>query len=602
MSFQRLLQGVKQGDSVTPGSVNRPIDQIEANVEYLWDCLQAAGIGSTIYARQVTVEAEAVVGMAVYLNASTQRFERALAAMETDTITGQLLTAPSSDVWGIVATKQSSTLADVLLFGYAELDISNAVTGAVTAGLYYLSSQTEGGLSKQRPSVSIPVLRATTDGKVYVNPLFVDFLDSHRHYRFELTPAPAGDTSPPISGARHTITSANADWPGWLPASHTIFQSNGPSGAVFGYNLSQHRVLKDLWPPVPVSQAYLEMDRGESGSDGYKGVPIGTGGQCLLDRNGIWWMSDCYGDVPWPTELTTVSSFSGPVYTENVPPECDRERHFSLALWLTKLNFMNDTVAVTSLVSIDNRLKVYCAGTTTKGMVGDLEIDLDMSLVLGSSTTTGDLVMKELNGDIINRGPVTEGIWSESANVTLTSSRQNVISGPHTLHQGIVQISVASSPTRELPVQLIRLEGSTEETYPIPFIGLPNDIQTDFIAKFVIPQDASEGSLYFRYQARILGSVSGILPTLTVSVAKAGRPAGLSGPVDIDATYDPLALTTTATLTDSNQMVEALSDTVSVVPGDIVYVRVLRDPNSDSDSYAGTVGFVEQVGLLTNTP
>ena len=139
MSFQTLLQLIKQGDPVSPGTADRPMQQLQDNVSYLYQWLKAAEIGSTVYAREVTIEAAAQVGMPVYLNAVTQQFERALAGMDSDPASGVLMSAASSQVWGVISYKHNATLADVLLFGYAQLDISAATGGPVVPGTYYLS-------------------------------------------------------------------------------------------------------------------------------------------------------------------------------------------------------------------------------------------------------------------------------------------------------------------------------------------------------------------------------------------------------------------------------------------------------------------------------
>jgi len=42
MSFETLLRLIKTGDSVSAGVANRPIRQIDQNVRYIWEVLQAA--------------------------------------------------------------------------------------------------------------------------------------------------------------------------------------------------------------------------------------------------------------------------------------------------------------------------------------------------------------------------------------------------------------------------------------------------------------------------------------------------------------------------------------------------------------------------------
>ena len=141
-------------------------------------------------------------------------------------------------MWGIVATKQNATLADILLFGYANIDIKEAISGelnpdgSVPAATWYLSGVSAGILTKQIPPVTIPVCKTNNSGGVFVNPKFIDFLEDHRHYVFELVMAPAGDVTPPAVGGTHVITNPNSDLPGWLPADDAIFDGMAPAGEI----------------------------------------------------------------------------------------------------------------------------------------------------------------------------------------------------------------------------------------------------------------------------------------------------------------------------------------------------------------------------------
>lgn len=596
MGFETFLQLIKTGDPVSPGSVNSPLAQVQRNAAYLKELIEAAALGSTIYAREVTVEADAQVGMPVYYNSQSQRFERALA--QTDVANGILVTAASADVWGIVATKHNSTLADLLLYGYAELDISAAVSGTVAAGTYYLSGSALGYLTQQRPSVTVPVLKSDGNGNVLVNPRFVDFLDSHRHYRFELTCLPAGTAV--LADGRWTITDADSTQTGWLPADDASFNGHAPVGAVFGYNIAAEAALQAAWPPLPASHVYLEWDRGTSADIGFQGVPLGTTGQCRIDRYGIWWLSDCETDVPWPSDWATVSE-STSVSAGYV--ECPRNTEMGLILWFTKLNFFTDATVVTSLASLDERLKIYCAGTTTEGSVGDLEIDLDLDLTLGVDTSTGYLAVKTLNGDKLDRGPIASGVYATTANVILTSEFQTTDGDGNTVYHGAIALGVLSAATQELGATLVRLDGATEETVPVLYVGLPADRETSFIVMFEVPADAPTEGLALAYRARILGRTAGTLPLLTVEYMVVARPtAGLVTPITVTEDYNPVTIDTVAVLDASNEAVEATATAFSVVPGDLVYIRVTRTPGAEyGDEYAGEIGLLQQVGVLTNT-
>jgi len=604
MSFQRLIEFVREGERVSPGTPNRPMRQIDQNVKYLWDLIQAAGLGSTVYAREQTIDPSLKVGMPVYFNTANQRFEGGLATTEMESGTGYLMTAASSQVWGIIATKHHDDLVDILLYGYEEIDISEAIEGGATtveAGLYYLSGQGVGKLTQQRPPVSVPVLRADGNGHVFVNPSFVDFLDSHRHYKFEMTTTPAGSHTQPSEGEPHVITDANEALPGWLPADHESFDGNAPDGAAFGYNLEAEPYLKDMWPPLPIQSYSVDLLRSSIYEPDPREVAPLAGSVLddllVVDRNGIWWMSDCYDEVPWPTNLETDASES------ESAEECPRTIEHQMILWFTRVTFATEATVVTSLRAVDGRIKIYCRGSETEASSGDLDIDLDFEWTVGDSDRRGYLVFKELDGEKLHRGPVAEGFYAASSNVLLNSQFQTYLipddDTSAVVHHGLIGIGILTEPTRELASQLVRLDGVTEEFHPVLYLGMPDDMQTSMVARFDVPADAPENSK-FAYRSRILGRAAGTLPLLTVEYNIASRPPdGLNTPQAVASSWSSVTIDTVATV-DSDESVEATSNTLDVSPGDIVYIRVTRDPEDAADEYSGELGIMQQLGVLTS--
>ena len=606
MSLERFIKFIKEGEPVSPGTPNRPLQQLDQNIQYLWELITAAELGSTVYARQQTVVSTIEAGQPVYLNATTQRFEPAYAATETDDVTGYLTVSDQSQVWGIVAEKHNATLADILLFGYVTVDISAAIAtselngdGSVPAGTWYLSGSGVGQLTKQQPPVSVPVLKTDTAGGVFVNPKFVDFLENHRHYVFDLEMTPAGEVTPPAVGGTHTITNADSLQIGWLPAGDAIFEGNAPAVAKFGYNLSQNPDLNNIYPPIPLQSASMQMQRPSIWDSALERKWYGQqlmDDLVIIDRNGIWWMSDCYDEVPWATDLDTSSSASMSV------GDCDPEgKEYVLKLYYTRVNFATDNTIVRSLKSVDDRLVITCAGKDSAASTGDLEIDLDLTLMIGDQDLPGYIVFKSFNAttNTFQLGPVTEGVYATSSNVLLTSPLQTIVNG-ETRYHGPVGLGVVSQASQELSSQLVRLDGVTEENYPVLYLGMPNDDTTSYIVKFEVPSDAPANS-EFSFRPRIIGRAAGTLPQLTVSYYKATRPvAGLTTPILVTQTYVSMTIVTIATLAAANEAVEATSTAIAVDPGDIVYVKVERTPEDVSDTYSGELGIMQQVGVLTS--
>lgn len=603
MGFERFIDLIRDGENVSAGVTNRPTRQLDQNIRYVWDVLQSIGLGSTLYARWQPVDSDLQIGQPVYFDSATKRFRAALAVTETDTVSGYLTIPERAQVWGIVAYKHALDAADILLAGYTQVDIREAVDVAVDtddfvpAGLWYLSGESIGKLTRQTPPVTLPVLRTDATGGVYVNPSFHDYLENHRHYVFRLTMSPAGDTEPPDPGDPHTITNANDELPGWLPAGHESFDDSAPEGAKFGYNIAADPVLAAVFPPVPLQSVCVTMQRpsvydSESEHRWY--------GQELMDdlivvnRSGIWWMKDCYDEVPWPTDLDTAVSESASA------DDCDpADRDYVLKLYFTRVGFATGNSVVSSLESLDPRIIVACDNNGSPAMTGELKIDLDLSFLVAEEDDRRAIGIKSFDPDAgtFAEGPLTVGVFSETSNVILSGDDTFTDGDGNTIYHGLVGISVLDQASQEISSQLVRLDGVTEENYPVLYLGMPNDLPTSFVVKFEVPTLVPPDSS-FRYRIRILGRTTGTLPQLTAEYYKATRPvAGLTTPVAVSQSYTSMTIVTVASVT-ANTAVEATSEEIEVDPGDIVYIRVSRDPDDAGDAYSGELGIMQQVGIL----
>lgn len=593
--LNEFINFVREGEPVAAGVTNRPTQQLQQNINYLWEVLSASGLGSTIVIRRATVDVSVKVGQPVYFSSSSKAFEQALATVASGTVDGHVVAAESAQVWGVVLQKLSSTLADILVSGYSALNLSEAVTGTVTAGLYYLSGSTPGKLVNTRTPVTIPVLRADGNGNVLVLPQFADFIDRHVHYKFDLVCQPAGTYTEPALNAPHSISVPDATLPGWLPAGHASFNGTAPAGAMFGYNLAAHPALKNVWPPLPASEAYLEFDRGTTG---FTGVPVGESGACIVNRYGIWWMSDCYNDVPWPT------AYNSPGFSISLsdPPdaECPRRTQMAMRIWFTKPSFATDATVVTSLTSLDPRLVVTCVDGTPAS-VGALNVDLDLNFI-STAGNTGYQVLKEIDGNSFKQGPVCEGLYTSSSAVTLSSpSRRRLIVGNTSspwLYQGPVEISVVPTESREIEVQLIRLDGVEEQFYEdVTYLGFAAANESSIRCKLHVPSSTGFASPIISLKLRILGRAAGTLPALTVTARRLPKPsAGSSLALPLTASEFAVTIVTTATLSGSNRYIEVSSTAFAVADGDTLLFTVQRN----SDAYAGEVGILQMTGILTS--
>lgn len=587
MPWQDQNDFVRSGEEVRAGVTNRAPRINDANARYLKQRLDAAELGQLLLAPDETVESAASVGDVVYFDSGTDAFKRALAQTDTDLTTGTLVTASTAYVWGLIVAK-TGTRADILLGGLTTADFTLQSGEELEAGVYYLSGIEPGALTRQQPGVSVPVLKSDGAGRILLWPQMIDFVDRHVHYRFALTVRPAGDTTPPAVDERHVITSADSSRMGWLPADDDSFDGHAPKGAAFGYNLAAHTALQRVWPPLPLQGAYLELDRGVAAEGGH-GVPLGAHNQCIIDRYGIWWMSDCYDDVPWPTDLNTTVSDS---FSESISstPECPRLTNFLLTLWFSRPTFATDQNVVTRLSSKDARLTVRCEGTETEASVGPLELDLDLALTVGDDDATGYLVFKELDSDTetFNRGPVVSGIKALTDNVTLTPSAT-----VSTYGVGQIGIAVTTDPSKELDVLLVRLDRVQEAAvFDTHYLEFPVGLASSYRGRVDVPADLLIATPRLRLRFWILGRTAGTLPALTLVGRVLPRPDG--GPETVPDTDSAITLTYDEDVL-ANQYVEVTSAEIEIDAGDSFLFEISR---ADDDDYAGDVGILDHRGLM----
>lgn len=630
-NWKKNVRHISDGEPVDSGVASRPDKALEGNLQYLKDLVDATQLGEVLVIRDATVDSSVLVGQPVHWNALTGQFEKALAAVESDAESKTTSPKASSEVIGIVQSKANSTLADIVTMGWVTVDLSNAVDSEVIAGRYYLSSAEAGKLTKQRPPVSVPVLFADGLGKALVLPVTRNFLNDHIHYSFELEPRPAGDHY--HTSGRHEITNPDSSQKGWLPADHSSFNGKAPGKAVFGYNLAAHSELNAIWPPLPITAAAITWDKGDNNNNqtiGGVDIPLGLEGLCHIDANGIWWMSDCDGDVPWPAALLDSSSSSsswaedgygsldseGSWSSSSVAPgsseswflpECDRFDKMRVILHFAKMTFGTDKSVVTSLQPAEGSpIKVEnCAGEA--GTTGDLFLDLSLELEVVDAALEGYQVVKNVTSSQYQRGPVVEGLFA-GGDTVLTSSSQLTV-GSDTLHQGRVTVTVPTDvANRELMPQIVRLDDVVERYYDgIPYLGFIPGRESSVRLRFHIPPVGLSSTQQMTLRAAIIGKTAGTLDTLTVSYRKITRGTGTA--VDL-----PTAALNEVTMGASdfvsgvavaaNQYVEISSSSFPLVPGtegyivggDTLLVTITRPA---ANSYAGELGLL-RVGAVFN--
>ncbi len=590
-SFRRI----RNGEPVNAPVTNRPSDDLARQIDRQQAQLDAAAAGRALILPDQACAGDVGVGQPVFWNQDENRFEKALAS--TALTGGNVQVAASGRVRGVVYAKPTATTADVCVAGLAAIDLTAAGFAEPDDGLYYLSAVTAGTLTRTRPQLPVQVLTVVGDGLVLVHPQQVEQLEAHTHIKIGLVCRPAGAHTEPGVGDPHVITSPNASKQGWLPAAS--FGGTAPEGAVFGYNLAAHPELAAIWPPLDLETVDLVLQKTDPDQGG-QSVPLGHDGQCIVDRNGLWWTSDCYQDVPWPYNYESVAPTS---YSDDDNPECPRHVEMTLTLWMTKLRFTSDLTAVTSLKSLDGLIEVVCADDPeTAATVGRLALRLKLAYSVAAGSDKSAVALKTFTNGIFTQGPVCVGLYTEGENVILDSDATPFLLDPEDedsplVYPGKVKVSVLPETQSELLPIVSRLEGAEDNVYQgLPYLGFPKNSLTGVRMQFIVPPQTSLSTPKLRLRLRLIGRAAGSLPQLTVTGRRVAR---VTSPAAVPTSVSDFAVTVvTVVAVTANQYVDVLSDPFAVVAGDVVWVNIQRPA---SDGYSGEMGLMLVTAPLANS-
>ncbi len=570
-NFSTLLTPVKNGDKVDASSVNTPDAQLLKLYEYLLARVENLDNSTAIYRRNVTFDSAVSVGMPVYFDTIDGVFKKAKAAASI--IDGVITTDEQAKLWGICASKSSTTTGDILLAGVAKIDMSAAIDGTVGPGMYYLSGTTAGKLVLAEPPIGIPVLSIDDAGNVLVNVIANDLFGAHQHYKFDLICYPAGTAT--LAGT-WSITAPDTDIIGWLPADHASFNGKAPVGAAFGYNIAASP-LANAWPPLPLAGATIEW------FTGLATVIPDLEGLAKIDEYGIWWMSDAAGDQPWNEDYDSTTGEGAP--------------WMKMRLWYSRPKFFTSSTVVTSLVAKEGSvITIRCVNNADESQAtGDLEIDADLSLVLATSQdTTGYIALKGLADGKFTRGPVVSGLKSGSANLIITGEAD--IAGGYKVGNCTLTVST-SAVGYELPVLSVRLQGATEENYSdINALGFPDERKTAYRAEVNVPYELSVTTVKVALRFWLLARANGTLPALTLTARVLSRP---DGSAEALVTSDsPVALTIPGTAMAEDTYIEVTSADIDAAPGSVIQFTLGRDASA-GDGFNGEVHVIRHSGVIT---
>lgn len=585
--FERITH-LLDGEAVSAGVAGRPDRQLEQNLRYLRDILDSMSAGEALIVRDVACDPAVQVGQVVYWNSAEQLAKKAISQLVFDSDSGRMVPGASSQVMGVVQSKPDSGTAAVVVAGWTSVNLAAAVDGAIVSGRYFLSDTEAGKLKPAKASTLAPVLFTDGAGNVLVLPTPASWELNHNHHRYPLQCVPAGDAAAPLLGGVHTITNADTTLEGWLPADDSVFDGNAPAGAKFGYNIAKHPHLLYVWPPFPIEAATLVFDRGEGRIGGTEVPPE----LAVIDKYGIWWMSDCYDDVPWPA---TADFTDG---SESVPPdgpECPRVELMRLAICFSRVLYDAAGTMVTSLSAKAGSVVTVTDATGQPATTGALIVGADLSLTLGASGVAGYTALKNIVDGKFVTGPMVEGLIASGSNIVLSSDKQTTIADVGVMHQGRVAVSLVVDPTdREIAPATIRMS-STKERFEsgLPYLGFPAGQPSSVTCVYYIPLAGLPSSPKISFQLTLIGAAAGTLPTLLAGYRRI--PKGTAAPQALPTSDTTLEMPEPGAIVAGQSYVTVALPDIDITAGDTLLLTISRVAG---DGYSPEVGVIRPTAVL----
>lgn len=270
-----------------------------------------------------------------------------------------------------------------------------------------------------------------------------------------------------------------------------------------------------------------------------------------------------------------------------------------LTLWFTKTQFQTANTAVTSLIAAENSgLSITCVHNGEEATRGDLEIDLDLSLLVDDDDDEeGYQVFKRFEGNRFYRGAAVTGVKSGTSNVSV--SGEATVDG---YAVGNVTVSVASSAiSAELPVEHVRLNGVEEENYQDTLgLSFREGVDAEYRAKVNIPASYTGDTVKIKLRFQVLVRADGDIPALTLTARSFPRPGQTTATAESLPTSDSAVTLSVASATGMSEdtYIELQSAEITSSPGASVLFTLSRA--GSSDSFAGELHVIDQRAVVTS--
>lgn len=605
--FPNVIPTIEQEAPILSGDLRAAIGALTYRTEFLLQKMQEAATGSQLRAEAIPAAQDVRLRSWVYYDAAS-RLLRPAEALATEDSFGGISLAPQAVVFGFVV-ELANGLANVITQGtvlltygqYQDL-FQSTETAPESGGLLFLA-KTGGYATKTQQLPRIPLgavltQTSTCDGDclLAVNPAAGLWYSGPTTREYALTAQPAGDHIPPAKGGTHVITNPDPLSQGWLPANHAVFNGTAPVGAKFGYNISLEPVLQQLWPPVaPQLLFYSEADMGVVG---FVRVPES---QYVVDGNTIWWLKDCYSQVPWNHLLNNT-----------LPPPadipCDITVPTQMLLVMERPPLDRAMYGVTRLRPSANGVIRFVDANNQEASRGDLQVVFQPTTASTATNEPGAVVLKDIDENFtLKKGVVVEGVRSGSSNLTVSGSLSRLVdpllpespTNPR-IHQGIVVVSTTGAGSgQELAPAVVRLGDTLQRTTRgVSYIEFPAGPTTTLTYRFDIDNQLV-GSLSLRLSAIVYSPAAGPWPDLEIDfqvIDAIPRVQGQQRIEDVLTTSGTLQLDSLNPVPVAGAFAKAISTPLTCYAGDTVFVTLRRPAGT---TFNAPVGVVRAAALLT---
>lgn len=605
--FPEEIRKIKNGQPVDEEYTNKPLSDIEKQILYLKWRLDQIGSTHKWILYNAPIHSGVEFGHVVYFNTEISKFDNAIVRYKYDE-TGYVKPDESCIVEGLVIEKVNDTQAHIFLGGYlTDFDFSNTIIGSLEPGIYYLSQTHPGKLTKDISDIiGIAVLKLHSSTSGMLLPTYRNLLEDHIHVKLNLEITPAGDAPAPALGERHYIINPNSNLKGWLPANHPIFEGKAPEGAKFGYNINADEYLSKNFPILPLTNIYVELNG--FGLDEF---------YCKIDENGIWWMTNCYGLVPWnpranyqqgiitgyynPYHSSWSSSslvaewYDDPVIEEDCPPPPMQylpghfpsiyEEHRFMQLWFTKFVFKTDRLVVTELISRSPLIQIT-GDSGRESSTGRLYLNFG-GILNEEHNVEGTEVVKHYDGQKLYKGLAVEGIKSGTGGILIEGT--DIGDG---YKSGRLKISVANQNILALKntLDIISVNDVGVDIYKdILYYSFPyysnEQYQSSILGKVYIPYFGDDNEITFNLYLMIFVLSAGTIPKLQyqykrISWGESNIPDSFTQLEDIDLSE----------ITEPNKIYYIKAPSFTIKWGDILFINIIRKGN---DGYTDTINVID---------